>query len=47
MPIHDLAVAYQTKTDEELLHLAENLEQLTPEADYHFQQARAGSDGRY
>jgi len=32
VPIHDLAVAYQTKTDEELLHLAENPEQLTPEA---------------
>jgi hypothetical protein len=32
MPIHGLAVAYHTKTDEELLHLAENLEQLTPEA---------------
>jgi len=32
MPIHDLTVAYQTKTDEELLHLAGNPEQLTPEA---------------
>jgi hypothetical protein len=32
MAIHDLAVAYQAKTDEELLHLAENPQQLTPEA---------------
>ena len=32
MPIHDLAVAYQTKTDEELLHLADSPEELTPEA---------------
>jgi hypothetical protein len=32
MPIHDLTVAYQTKTDEELLQLAGNPEQLTPEA---------------
>jgi hypothetical protein len=32
MAIHDLAVAYQTKTDEELLHLADSPEQLTPEA---------------
>jgi hypothetical protein len=32
MPIHDLAVAYQTKTDDELLQLAGNPEQLTPEA---------------
>jgi hypothetical protein len=34
MPIPDLAAAYQTKTDEELLHLAENPEQLTPEAHF-------------
>jgi hypothetical protein len=27
MPIHDLAVAYQTKTDEELLHLVGSPEQ--------------------
>ena len=32
MPIHYLAVAYQTKTDEELLHLADSPEELTPEA---------------
>ncbi|MGA7633522.1 MAG: hypothetical protein WCB11_22400 [Terriglobales bacterium] len=32
MPIHDLAVAYQTKTDEELLQLVGSPEQLTPEA---------------
>jgi hypothetical protein len=32
MPIHDLTVAYRTKTDEEVLQLAENPEQLTPEA---------------
>jgi len=32
MPIHDLTAAYQTKTDEELLQLARNPEQLTPEA---------------
>jgi hypothetical protein len=32
MPIHDLTIAYQTKTDEELLQLAGNPEQLTPEA---------------
>ncbi len=32
MPIHDLAIAYQTRTDEELLQLAGVPEQLTPEA---------------
>ena len=31
MAIHDLTAAYQTKTDEELLQLAGNPEQLTPE----------------
>lgn len=32
MQIHDIARAYETKTDEELLQLATELEQLTPEA---------------
>jgi hypothetical protein len=32
MPIHDLAIAYQTKTDEELLQLVGSPEQLTSEA---------------
>jgi hypothetical protein len=32
MDIHDLVQAYQSKTDEELLQLAANPEQLTPEA---------------
>jgi hypothetical protein len=32
MATHDLAAAYQTKTDEELLQLAEHLERLTLEA---------------
>src|SRR5271169_828713 len=32
MHIHDLVQAYQSKTDEELLQLAEDSEQLTPEA---------------
>jgi hypothetical protein len=32
MPMHDLAVAYQTKTNEELLQLLASPEQLTPEA---------------
>src|SRR5258708_26853337 len=32
MQIHDLTQSYQTKTDEELLQLAANSEQLTPEA---------------
>ena len=32
MQIQDLAKSYQTKTDEELLHLAAHSEQLTPEA---------------
>jgi hypothetical protein len=32
MQIHDLARAYETKTDEELLELATESEQLTPEA---------------
>jgi hypothetical protein len=32
MAIQDLFVAYQTKTDEELLQLVGSPEQLTPEA---------------
>ena len=32
MQINDLTRAYETKTDEELLQLAEDSEQLTPEA---------------
>jgi hypothetical protein len=32
MHVHDLVKAYQTKTDEELLQLVENPEQLTPDA---------------
>jgi hypothetical protein len=32
MPIHEFAVAYQAKTDEELLQLVGSPEQLTPEA---------------
>ena len=32
MQIQDLTKSYQTKTDEELLQLAANPEQLTPEA---------------
>ena len=32
MHIHDLASAFQKKADDELLHLAGEIDQLTPEA---------------